>query len=571
MRKTTKSSTVTPSLDPLTEPVSSGDAETIGQGERDLTSATRHYLIAARHGRLAEEAGVLPMSADELQTAIKSMPGVEVVKIIPGQDQVLPLTSADEAKDTYLVAMKAETAASLRSIAPRHLIIEEDQALVYGDKPHLAGAELSPLSVSGHTFQPQAVTIRVIDRNRQALHGVPVTLVDDSGTKQGVTDAQGRVVLPLLLAGSLRARSVEAKPRVGFWSCQVLQPDFALDRDNVMTLFSLDDPDSQEPPRSRLGWGQQLMGLADAGQRSTGRGVRIAIIDSGVDQQHPLLNHMQYGLDLTGGPADSGWSTDSIGHGSHCAGVIAARSDASDDTSGLQMQGFVPDAEIHVLKIFPGGANSSLVEALDYCIQHQIDLVNLSLGTPQINLIVEQKLQEVAEAGVACMVATGNSGSEALYPAASPYVLSVAALGKLQVLPPTAAERSWLVPGSQTSDGLFAPSFSCHGPAVDLCAPGVGIVSTVPGNGLYPDSGTSMATPHVTGLAGWLLGHPQIGPRLGARGPLRVARLYQLLRALCTPIPGSDPLNRFGCGVPQLQNLQRLYPSLFSSEQGVLS
>jgi subtilisin family serine protease len=126
--------------------------------------------------------------------------------------------------------------------------------------------------------------------------------------------------------------------------------------------------------------------------------------DSGVDTTHPLLRHIRLGLNLTG-PADPhGWSQDIIGHGSHAAGIIAAR-----DESGKMLRGFVPDAEIHVLKVFPGGRLSSLLEALDYCLEREIDIVNLSLDTLQPSAAIEQKLEEAAFHGIACIVAAGSS------------------------------------------------------------------------------------------------------------------------------------------------------------------
>lgn len=558
MRNTSKRAEKPALPDPA--PVPEQAPAPVPETPRALPSARGAYLISARRGRLAQEANIEPMSAAALQEAVTSMPGVEILRVLPGAEDSAIALRPDEASATYVVAMTAATAEQLQRIAPPHLMIEADQALGYGQKPEAEAAAVAPMGLTPLAPVQRPVAILVINRHGEPLAGVTVKLMDDAGLKEGVTRADGRVLLPLVLLRSPQARYVEVRPSRAYWSRTIVAPDFAFDRDNAIALFALDDADSHEPPRQPLGWGQRLMGLDTMQGASTGQGVRVAVIDSGADARHPLLQHVRHGQDLTGGPRDHGWSDDTVGHGTHCTGVIAAR--------GTAMTGFAPDAEIHALKIFPGGLTSSLLEALDYCITHEIDVVNLSLGTPQITLAVEQKLQEVVASGTACIVAAGNNGTDALYPAASPYVLTVSALGDLRVLPPQASEHNWLIQGKRAGpDGLFSPGFSCHGPAVDLCAPGVGIVSTVPDNGLYPDSGTSMAAPHVTGLAAWLLGHPRLGPLLGERSPLRVSRLYQLLRTLCTPVDADDPLNRFGAGVPQLHHLRRLYPALFHEER----
>jgi hypothetical protein len=151
------------------------------------------------------------------------------------------------------------------------------------------------------------------------------------------------------------------------------------------------------------------------------------------------------------------------------------------------------------------------------------------------------------------------------YPASSPNVLAVAAIGRLNEYPDDSWDASTVVPTLVAGDGTFSPSFTCHGPQIGVCAPGVGIVSTIPG-GYEPQSGTSMAAPHVTGLASLLLAHHPVfrGP-LRARNAHRVAGLFSLIRSICKPSPfGAE---RAGSGLPSLEGIaQVLLASGASSE-----
>jgi len=271
-----------------------------------------------------------------------------------------------------------------------------------------------------------------------------------------------------------------------------------------------------------------------------------------------LLKHVQNGFDFAdGAPPAGGWNQDTVGHGTHCAGVITARPDGN-----LAMRGIAPGAEVTVIRVFPGGRFSSLIEAIDRCIDLGVDVVNLSLGGPQSNSAVEQRLVNAVTNGVAFIVAAGNSGDEVKYPASSPEVLCVSAMGKLNQYPDDTWDASTVEPTLVSDGGIFSPKFTCFGPEVAVSAPGVAIISSVPGGGFEAESGTSMAAPHVTGLAALLLAHHPVfqGP-LRQRNVQRVANLYKALRSMCVPLAFAP--GRAGAGLPRLNQtvLQMLVPS----------
>ena len=301
-------------------------------------------------------------------------------------------------------------------------------------------------------------------------------------------------------------------------------------------------------PRQRVyGWGQKAMRLDQLPGNYRGQGVKIAIIDSGAATTHDNLHGIHAGFDVLNKKTNpDGWDQDTLGHGSHCAGVIAA----ADIASGIR--GFAPEAEVHACKLFPGGQVSQLIDALEYCIDKQIDVVNLSLGGAEVSEALEQQIIRARRAGIACIVAAGNSGGAVQYPASSPNVLAVAAIGKLDEFPADSYHAQTL-DSNVDAYGYFTAKFSCFGPQVAVCAPGVAITSCVPPNNFAAWDGTSMATPHVTGLAALVLAHhPDFKtPQYQARGTERVERLFQLIRASARRVSQGDQ-SRIGYGLPDV-------------------
>lgn len=511
----------------------------------------RQYLIVPRRGSLAARAAIQPLSADVMKGLIGNIPDIDVVRVLQPKKGVSTFsTRPNEANEAYVVKMDRNRAELLKQTAPPHLIVEQDRFLDYGGMVRPSRSEIPEESLkSTKGLRSVPVKFRILGEGDAPLTNAKVTLQGDAFPQDGVTDKNGEVTLTLHTVGESPPRSLFVVVPKDYWDRFILTPDVSLTEVNVVRMFSLRQWLSGFPASYKFGWGQRLMGLDQLPEHLTGKGVKIAIIDSGADNMHPLLRHIQIGMDMTNGQDARTWSQDVVGHGTHCAGVITGRS-----TDQAAFRGFAPEAEIHVFKIFPGGQFSNLIEALDQCMALDIDIVNMSLGSDQISQAVEQKLEEAVHDGVACIVAAGNSGGPVQYPASSPNVLAVAAVGRLKEHPSESWDARTITAPLVTPDGLFSPTFTCFGPQVGVSAPGVSIVSTVPDNGFEPQSGTSMAAPHVAGFAALLLAHHPVfqGP-MRARGPQRVAALFSLIKSACVPSPLGP--ERTGCGIPNLSSL----------------
>jgi len=506
----------------------------------------RRYLIAPRRSMAARLAGIQPMSASGMNGVISTL-GIDVVRRIQRDEGVFGALSAQgEATEIVVAKLEPMRADLLRMSVPPSMVITEDARVDY------EAAAFGRVPAVHPTGRPMArkIKFQVVDPNGKPIPGLEVQLTGDGFPSHGVTNDKGEVELDLVTLGDRPPRLLWVKANHTFWDLYLTTPRVSDTALNRVQMRPFSETIEGFPEKFRYGWGQRLMGLHEAPKEINGAGVKIAIIDSGCDNTHPLLSHVKHGQDYSDDDPTTNWNQDLIGHGTHCAGIITARSE--EDT---MLRGFAPEAEIHILRVFPGGRYSNLVEALQYCIANQIDVVNMSLGGgPDVNEVVQEMLEAAANAGIVLIAAAGNSGDAVKFPASSPHVMAVGAIGSLNDMPNSIWEWSTVQDGLKTTEGLFSPQFSCYGPKISVCAPGVAIVSTVPG-GFKSDSGTSMAAPHVTGLAALLLAHhPVFHTTFRERSIHRVEALFDLIRRICKPLPFGY---RSGLGMPYLGAILR--------------
>ncbi len=259
---------------------------------------------------------------------------------------------------------------------------------------------------------------------------------------------------------------------------------------------------------------------------STGRGVRVGLVDTGVDADHPHLVVAGGRNCVTGeNPADHG--SNGHEHGTHVAGIVGGRGRPPAGCRGV-----APGVELMSYRVFGHGraeaTNFAIAKAIDTAVGDGCDVVNLSLGGGPADAVVRAAVEEAQEAGVIVVAAAGNDGrGPVAFPADLPDVVAVSALGRTGTYPPSAAGSAQRR-GPYGRDGAdFVAAFSNVG-AIDVTAPGVAIVSTVPGGYLDLD-GTSMACPAVTGTIARILGGSR-RLRSQPRGPERAAAVLARLR-----------------------------------------
>jgi subtilisin len=245
----------------------------------------------------------------------------------------------------------------------------------------------------------------------------------------------------------------------------------------------------------------------------------IAIIDTGIDSAHPDLNVVG-GIRFSGSfficSSGGSWEDDH-GHGTHVAGTAAARD------NGLGVVGVAPGARLWAVKVLDSngsGAISCIMKGVDWVAQNAstIEVANMSLGGGNSPALCTT-IANAVSAGVTFVVAAGNSATNAASqsPANCAGALTVSALADFDGQPGGLG-----APTCRTEqDDTFA-SFSNYGSVVDIVAPGVCILSTWNDGGYNTISGTSMATPHVTGAVALLRAGGYSGP---ADGPSVVSAL----------------------------------------------
>jgi subtilisin family serine protease len=244
-----------------------------------------------------------------------------------------------------------------------------------------------------------------------------------------------------------------------------------------LTKFSSVKADVARPAadRSPIPWGVKRVKAPAAWDTTEGAGVRVAVIDTGIDISHKALDgKIDGGFNAITDSEAPGSYQDDNGHGTHVAGTIAA--------NGPKLKGVAPKARLYGVKVLDAegsGSLSDVIKGIIWAANNGMQVANMSLGSPRPSETMQRALRYAKARGVVVVAAAGNSGAAVGYPGAYPETIGVAA--------------------SDWNDKIAA--FSSRGPEVKFIAPGVAVLSSMLGGDYASLSGTSMACPHVAGLA----------------------------------------------------------------------
>jgi subtilisin family serine protease len=403
----------------------------------------------------------------------------------------------------------------------------------------------------------EAATVGMNRADRQqfaveALKAVAQTAQQDiissleNGNSHGVANIQ-----PLWLANAVYCEATPAVIREMAARADVWYVESAA-REGAGLIEPVDVRPVNPDERSRaLAWGVAKINADDAWALGyEGQGVIVGVIDTGVDYNHgDLHNNMwhdtaagyHYGWNFYEGNSNP---MDTHGHGTHCAGSVAGYGTAGTET------GVAPSATIMALRInYFSGGEYTWIQAMEFGADNGAAVLSMSLGSGQGNTTLRTAEANLLTAGVFHSVAAGNSGS-----------------GASTVLSSGDSPPPWFHPnqthhGGQTavvtvgatnsSDGIA--SFSSRGPTIvwsdyptsgplidpDISGPGVDVVSTSLGGGYESMSGTSMATPHIAGVAALIL---------SANPSLTVAQVDSLMEVTSLDLGTAGKDNTYGAG-----------------------
>lgn len=346
----------------------------------------------------------------------------------------------------------------------------ERYMLIYKDKQTFS-------KLHSHWMQsPSPIANRIFSAGQQAVRGVEI---QDSlaGVQAVIVNAQNPTDLSQLVGQAVIEKEIFHKaprPVNGYQPTKAWDVDARYLTENNHDILKRrrkkpNRPVNPEPPSfsqdevagPKTPWGILNVKAIEAWAGSNqGEGARVMVLDTGVDVNHPALKGQ---IEATKDFVNSGTDVeDKVGHGTHVSGTIAAAL-ASDGFTGV-----APKAKILAGRVCneEGCSSFSVVSGINWAIEKKVDVVNLSLGSDFSSVAERNAVEKAEKAGVVVVAASGNDGKSSVgYPAAYPTVLAVGA----------------------TDISNIKADFSQWGPELDIAAPGVEVISSVPlGTGCEP-------------------------------------------------------------------------------------
>jgi subtilisin len=451
--------------------------------------ARRQFVLLPVRGMRASSPGVTRAAANFL-TSLTRYVGARVVRPLGDVPQI-ELSVLDSVSDDgpKLVEVSPEAAIALRSSRPGLRLVP----LVYYETAVAPRVIPQPETLTATVVPTRPFAVRVVSgRGNEPLAGCLVVVFTDFPGRRGAqatTDAGGEATFHLNPEVTRLDRVYAYPPGPGLWGALKTEVRVAED-----LRVELEAVDLKRQDALRYFYGRRRL--------DDGEGVAVGVVDTGVDLVHPDLGVVG-GENTVPGESPEDYGPNGQDHGSHVAGIIAARGGVHG------VRGVAPGVNLRSYRVFAtgkaGASNYAIIKALDRAVGDGCDIINLSLSGGLPDAATRSAIEDARAQGALCVVAAGNDGRGPVgFPASHPMAVGVAAMGRLGLFPAGAVEAGDVAAPYGQDPLNFVADFSNVGPEIDLIGPGVGIVSTVPG-GYAPMSGTSMACPAVAGAAAVLL------------------------------------------------------------------
>ena len=289
-------------------------------------------------------------------------------------------------------------------------------------------------------------------------------------------------------------------------------------------------------PAETVDWGLRQTGVPQVWTVTRGRGINVGVLDTGVAPFHPDLQPIARMKDFTLATQPE-WASDDTGHGTHCAGIIAARA------NGVGVIGVAPEAELYIAKVIRGTDTDaqSVADGIRWMADEGVQVFSMSFTARQDHACIREAVREALDGGCFLVAAAGNepggpfTGSTVRYPARYEGVIAVGSVALTSDDPSIPLKERVRVSG-----------LSAFGKELDLVAPGVRVLSTYPPDKYAVATGTSQAGAFVAGVVALVLAkHVAQGGETPVETP---AQMVEHLRrsAMDLEQPGFDPRSGFG-------------------------
>ncbi len=391
--------------------------------------------------------------------------------------KVIDSINEDGAK---LVEMKEEQMADFRFSYPGLRIIPER----FYRRPPLPFKEV--LFKTKKTAQTITATITITDKKNNPLAGIDVVAFTNFSSREGAggkTDTVGKIKLTITAS---KIERLYVYPPHTYWG--FFKSNFSINAAMQIKLTPID-----------INFQDSLRFFYNTSELPPVQNtVKVAVIDTGVGPHNDIK--VSGGANTTESEDEKDFADNGEGHGTHVAGIIGANGAIKGVAAGVQLYSY---------RVFPKvgeASNFYIMKAITKAIDDGCDLINMSLGSPTLDEGLVSYIKDAYSKGVLCFAANGNDDRSAIsFPAAYSLCVAVSALGRKGTFPPDAVQKSAVKPPFGKDNNNFIADFSNIGPETDLTAPGVGIISTFPGNLYAVMDGTSMACPAAVGIAARLL------------------------------------------------------------------